>query len=78
MDRKEYLNKCKECAMICDEVGGVKVDVPKRLQIEYRGIMYYPLGYSIYFNRDGSVKHYVTLHDLKANSIMGALLQDIK
>ncbi len=79
MDRTTYLNKCKECAMICDEeVGGVKVDVPERLQVEYKGIKYYPLAYSIYFNRDGSVKHWATLHDLKANSITGGLLQDVK
>jgi hypothetical protein len=64
--------------MMCDEEMGIKINVPERLKVEYKGIKYYPLGYSIYFNRDGSVKHYVTLHDLKANAVVGALLQDVK
>ena len=79
MDRTDYLNKCKECAMICDErLYGMKINVPERLQVEYKGIKYYPVGYELSFNRDGSVRHVAIIHDLKANSICHAALKDIK
>ena len=36
MDRTNYLNLCKECAMICNEgLYAVKVDVRERLRVEY-------------------------------------------
>lgn len=79
MDRTKYLNLCKECAMICDEgLYGMKINVPERLQVEYKGIKYYPVGYELSFNRDGSVRHVAIIHDLKANSVCRAALKDIK
>ena len=79
MDRTEYLNKCKECAMICNEgLYAVKVDVPERLQVEYKGAKYYPEGYQLAFNKDGSVRHTAILHDLKANCVAYVPLQDVK
>ena len=79
MDRTKYLNRCKECAMLCDEgLYGRKINVPERLQVEYKGIKYYPVGYELSFNRDGSVRHVAIIHDLKANSICRAALKDIK
>ncbi len=79
MDRTEYLNKCKECAMICDEgLYAVKVDVPERLQVEYKGIKYYPVAYELSFNKDGSVRHVAIIHDLKANSVCHVALKDVE
>ncbi len=79
MDRTEYLNKCKECAMICDEgLYRMKVDVPERLQVEYKGVKYYPVGYELSFNKDGSVRHVAIIHDLKANSVCHVALNDVK
>lgn len=75
MDRNNYLNKCKECAIVCDE--GL-YDVPERLQVEYRGIKYRPQGYALSFNRDGKVIHTAILHSLTANSVVYALLDDVK
>ena len=79
MDRTDYLNLCKECAMICDEgLYAVKVDVPERLQVEYKGAKYYPTGYQLSFRKDGSVIHTAILHDLNANSLAYVPLQDVK
>ena len=56
----------------------MKINVPERLQVEYKGIKYYPVGYELSFKRDGSVCHVAIIHDLKANSICHAALKDIK
>ena len=78
MDRTDYLNKCKECAMICDEgMFGMKVNVPKHLQVEWKNVKYYPVGYELSFRKDGTVRHEAIIHDLKANSICHVPLQDI-
>lgn len=78
MDRTDYLNKCKECAMMCDEgMFGMKVNVPKHLQVEWKNVKYYPVGYELSFRKDGTVRHEAIIHDLKANSICHAPLQDI-
>lgn len=79
MDRTNYLNLCKECAMICNEgLYGMKIDVPEHLQVEYQGRKYYPDAYELSFKKDGSVRHIAVLHALTANSICSAPLQDIK
>ena len=79
MDRTKYLNLCKECAMICDEgLYTVKIDVPERLRVEYKGAKYYPVGYQLAFRRDGSVIHTAILHDLNASSMAYVPLQDVK
>ena len=78
MDRTDYLNKCKECAMMCDEgMFGMKVNVPKHLQVEWKNVNYYPVGYELSFRKDGTVRHEAIIHDLKANSICHVPLQDI-
>lgn len=79
MDRTNYLNLCKECAMICNEgLYAVKVDAPDRLRVEYKGAKYYPVGYQLSFKRDGSVIHTAILHDLKANCMAYVPLKDVK
>ena len=78
MDRTDYLNKYKECAMMCDEgMFGMKVNVPKHLQVEWKNVKYYPVGYELSFRKDGTVRHEAIIHDLKANSICHVPLQDI-
>ena len=79
MDRTKYLNLCKECAMICDEgLYKMKTNVPDHLQVEYKGIKHYPVGYELSFNNDGSVRHVAIIHDLKTNSVCHAALKDVK
>lgn len=79
MDRTKYLNLCKECAIVCDEgLYAVKDGVPDHLQVEYKGLKYYPAGYQLSFRKDGSVTHTAILHDLAVNSICYALLDDVK
>jgi len=79
MDRTKYLNLCKECAMMCDEgLYYMKINVPERLQVEWDGRKYYPQGYELSFNRDGSVRHIAIIHSLTANSICHVPLNDVK
>lgn len=56
----------------------MKINVPERLQVEYKGVKYYPQAYELGFNRDGSVRHVAIIHDLKANSICHVALKDVK
>jgi hypothetical protein len=56
----------------------VKVDVPERLRVEYKGAEYYPVGYQLSFKRDGSVIHTAVLHDLKTNCLAYVPLNDVK
>lgn len=56
----------------------MKINVPERLQVEYKGIKYYPVGYELSFKRDGSVRHVAIIHDLEANSICRVALKDVK
>lgn len=79
MKRNDYLNLCKECAMICDEgYYHKKENVPERLQVTYKDTKYYPVGYQLAFRKDGSVIHTAILHDLKANCMAYVPLQDVK
>lgn len=79
MDRKEYLQKCKECAIVCDEgMYHMKINVPDRLKVEWDGSKYYPQAYELSFDSDGSVQHIAIIHDLKANSICHVPLRDVR
>lgn len=79
MDRNKYLTLCKECAMMCDEgMYHMKINVPESLQVEFNGAKYYPVGYELSYNKDGTVCHEAIIHDLKANSICHVPLKDLK
>ncbi len=56
----------------------MKINVPERLQVEYKGVKYYPVGYELSFNRDGSVRHVAIIHALKANGVCHVALKDVK
>ena len=76
--RNEYLRKCKECAMICEEgLYHAKTNVPERLQVQYKGGSYYPDAYELSFDKDGAVRHIAVLHDLKANAVYHVPLKDV-
>lgn len=56
----------------------MKKNVPEQLQVTYKGIDYYPFGYSMYANPDGTWRHSAVLHDIKANAIVSAPLMDVE
>lgn len=79
MERNEYLNMCRQCAMIKTRgLFGIALNVPDNLRVVYRGIEYYPMAYELSFNDKGDTIHIAIMHDLKANSITRALLSTIK
>ena len=76
--RNEYLRKCKECAMICEEgLCYAKINVPQHLKVRYKGAEYYPFAYELSFGRDGTAQHFAVLHDLKANAVYHVPLVDV-
>lgn len=78
MERKEYLEWCRDCAMLPEGMYGVRRKVPEKRKVIFRGITYYPQGYYLDFDRTGAVRHTAVLHGLTANSIVYAPLQDVK
>ena len=79
MDRNLYLQKILQCAKL-KETGlpGVKESVPDALRVVYKGIEYYPFGYSMYGNPDGTWRHTAVLHDITANAVVSAPLDEVK
>lgn len=79
IDRAEYLQMCRECAMIRSRgVSDIPMNVPDELKVVYNGKDYYPDAYTIYFNMDGSPVHIAEIHDLKANAVFNVLLKDVE
>ncbi len=78
IDRKTYLEMCQKCAMLPDGIMGIKQNVPKELRVVHNEIEYYPFGYTICFDDNGSPIHCAILHDLKANSITNAPLEKVQ
>ena len=68
MDRKAYLNLCREAAALPGGIEGIKKDVPGRLRVRYDGKEYYPVKYELGFEADGTVTHTAVLHELNANA----------
>jgi len=56
----------------------VRLDVPDRLRVVYKGIEYYPQSYELAFFDDGTVNHLAIIHDLKANSVCRVSLKNIE
>lgn len=78
IDRTEYLQMCRECAMIMERgIHNIPRDVPESLRIVFNGAEYYPYAYTLSFNLDGSAAHTAVLHDLNTNAFINARLQDV-
>lgn len=79
MERNTYLQKILQCARL-EETGlpGVKKNVPEQLRVMYKGIDYYPFGYSMYANPDGTWRHTAVLHDITANAVVSAPLNEVE
>ena len=69
MDRKEFLEMCREVAVLPNGAGGVK-DIMPSLCVKYTNLAFYPAGYKLTYSKDGKPLHTAILHDLKANSII--------
>ena len=79
MDRKQYLEMCREVSKLKDGILHMKMNVPDSLKVIYEGTEYYPECLTRrYFN--GQAVDNAVLHSLIANSIIEVDLErvDIK
>lgn len=75
IDRKTYLEMCRAVAVIIGNRSAK--EIPDSLLVVYDGHEYYPLYYSLSFDKNGNAVHRATLHDRYANSINGCLLSEL-
>ena len=75
IDRKTYLEMCQAVAVILGN--RTANEIPESLMVVYDGHDYYPLAYSLSFDRHGNTIHTATIHDRYANSINGCLLSEL-
>jgi hypothetical protein len=66
MERKRYLELCQKYAIGCD------------VKVKYKDSRYHPYRYELGFDSSGKSIHTAILKDLKANSLLYCLLEDIK
>lgn len=78
MDRKTYLLMCRECAMLETDAKGIPYYIPNRLKVVWNGLEFYPMELTISFDKQGNVQNHCRFHDLRANSIAGAELWEVK
>lgn len=71
MERKEYLDLCRECAMTPN---GSEM----KRKVVSDGAIYYPYRYMLSFDRKGRAVYTAILHDLKANSLTDCLLEQVE
>lgn len=76
IDRKTYLEMCQAVSAILGN--RTANEIPDSLMVVYDGHDYYPIAYSISFDRHGNTVHTATIHDRFANSINGCLLSELK
>lgn len=78
MDRKKYLEMCREVATLEGGLLGIKENVPDRLRVVYNGSEYYPVKYELGFNPDGAVTHTAVIHELKSHAWFYAPLEKVE
>ena len=69
MNRKEFLEMCRDVAVLPNGSGGIK-DTPSSLWLKCQNAAFYPVGYKLTYTKEGKPLHTAILHDLKANSII--------
>lgn len=69
VERKLYLELCRETATLRGGIENIKLNVPDRLRVVYKGDEYYPVAYELGFQKDGSATHTAIIHEMKANAI---------
>lgn len=77
MERKKYLELCQKVSIIDEDILGIKQNIPNNLMIEHKGVLCYPVGYELYFDK-GEVKHRAILKEIKSNIVIYAELNKIK
>lgn len=66
MERKRYLELCQRYAVGCD------------IRVLYKDTEYRPYRYELGFDDKGNTIHTAILKDIKANSVVYAMLENVK
>lgn len=66
MERKRYLELCQKYAVGCD------------IRVKLKDTEYHPYRYELGFNNKGNSIHTAILKDLKANSVVYTMLEEVK
>lgn len=66
MERKQYLELCQKYAIGCD------------VRVLYRKTEYHPYRYELGFDSSGKSIHTAILKDIKANSVVYTMLEEVK
>lgn len=77
MDRKQYLELCRACAVLPNGEFFVKKDVPDEYKVVFQEKEYYPAAYELSFDQSGKVVHKAILHFIGYNSIVIAELDRV-
>ena len=78
MERKKYLEMCREVATLKGGLLAIKENVPDRLRVVYGGIEYYPVKYELGFDNTGKPTHTAVIHDMRANAWIYAELSKVE
>lgn len=78
MDRATYISLCQQTARLSTGPLNIAKNVPEHLRVTYNGRQYYPVAYTIRFDREGRPVHECELHALEANSVTVAPLGGIE
>ena len=77
MDRKKYLDMCKECSMLPKGALGIPTHIPEHLKLYVNGNTFYPVAYKLYWE-DGQIQNRAELHDMGANCILAVKLLQLE
>jgi hypothetical protein len=66
MERKQYLELCQKYA-VCGDI-----------RVKYKDTKYHPYRYELGFDDKGNTIHTAILKDIKANSVIYAMLENVK
>lgn len=78
MNRATYISLCQQTARLSTGPLNIAKNVPEQLRVTYNGRQYYPVAYTIRFDREGKPVHQCELHELGANSVTIAQLAGIE
>lgn len=77
MEREKFLERARAVSMLKSGICGTKAYIPDRFKVIYSGIVFFPIGYKIFY-KNGIENHIAILHDLYCNSVIECALERVK
>jgi hypothetical protein len=76
IERKRFFEMCQRCAVL-PKSAGIAVEVQRELTVRWKDIVFYPVGYELFFDDKGNPIHSAILHDMKANSVVRVNFEEV-